>query len=131
MTKNLRLENVVIFEGFVENVEEIYDKLDILLMCSRFEAFGRVTVEAMLRRVPVIGFDSGGTSELIENEVTGFKFKNCNDIIQALDKLVNEPNLWQNVVKKAEKTAIEKFNEKRYVQDVYDFIINDKYNDNE
>lgn len=126
LTKSLKLENVVVFEGFVENVEDIYDKLDILLMCSRYEAFGRVTVEAMLRRVPVIGFDSGGTSELIENVVTGFKFRKCSDIIQALDKLVNEPHFWQQLVEKAQEVAIEKFNEERYVHDVYDFIVNNK-----
>ena len=125
LTKKLRLEGVVVFDGFVENVEDIYDKLDVLLMCSRSEAFGRVTIEAMLRQVPVIGFDSGGTSELIEDGVTGFKFKDCDGIIRALDRLTNEPDLWQRIVRKARETAIEKFNEERYVREVYNFIVND------
>jgi len=40
-------------------------------MCSRHEAMGRVTVEAMSACLPVIGFDNGGTAELIEHERSG------------------------------------------------------------
>ena len=116
------------FEGFVGNVEDIYRKLDVLLMCSRAEAFGRVTIEAMLRKVPVIGFDSGGTSELIEDGVTGFKFKNYSEVENALGVLITKPQESQRIINKAYETAKDKFSEERYTANVYDFIINQNWN---
>lgn len=44
-------------------------------MCFRYEAMGRVTAEAMAAALPVIGYNSGGTPELIENEVTGLLYE--------------------------------------------------------
>ena len=128
LVKQFGLEDVVVFEGFVGNVEDIYRKLDVLLMCSRAEAFGRVTIEAMLRKVPVIGFDSGGTSELIEDGVTGFKFKNYSEVENALGVLITKPQESQRIINKAYETAKDKFSEERYTANVYDFIVNENWN---
>lgn len=126
LVKQLKLEDVVVFEGFVGNVEDIYKKLDVLLMCSRAEAFGRVTIEAMLRKIPVIGFDSGGTSELIEDGITGFKFKECTDVEKALDVLIMNSQISQQIINQAYNVAKSKYSEERYTANVYDFIVNEK-----
>lgn len=60
------------------NPPECYAEMaraDVLLMCSRMEAFGRVTVEAMKLGRPVIGAASGGTSELLEEGTTGMLYQ--------------------------------------------------------
>jgi glycosyltransferase involved in cell wall biosynthesis len=44
-------------------------------MCSKNEALGRVTIEAMSRGTPVIGFDNAGTSEIIKHAYNGFLYK--------------------------------------------------------
>jgi glycosyltransferase involved in cell wall biosynthesis len=46
----------------------------VVLMCSRHEAFGRVTVEALKSGRPVVGTNTGGTAELIDDGVTGLLF---------------------------------------------------------
>ena len=43
----------------------MYDALDGFGMTSHAETIGTVTLEAMAREVPVVGTDSGGTSELL------------------------------------------------------------------
>jgi glycosyltransferase involved in cell wall biosynthesis len=59
------------FWGYVPDPERAFLAADCALMCSRSEAMGRVTAEAMSACRPVIGFDAGGTSELIAHGVTG------------------------------------------------------------
>lgn len=46
----------------------------IELVASKAEAFGRVTVEAMMCGLPVVGANSGGTPELISDGVTGLLY---------------------------------------------------------
>lgn len=126
LVKQLRLEENVVFEGFVSNVEDIYNKLDVLLMCSRAEAFGLVTIEAMLRNIPVIGFDSGGTSELIDDGVTGFKFKTVEDVTAALNVLINAKEKTYSIISNARQSAISQYSEETYVNNVYKFVNNNE-----
>ena len=128
LVRNLNIENSVIFEGFVKDVESIYSKFDILLMCSRSEAFGRVTIEAMLRRKPVIGYESGGTSELIDEGTTGFKFKTVEDVLRALDIVICHKQITNQIVENAYVEAMTKFSEEVYVNNVFDFVINEPWN---
>jgi len=62
--------------GYVDNLRSIReDKIDVELICSRAEAFGRVTVEAMQSGLVVIGANTAGTAELIVDGNNGFLFK--------------------------------------------------------
>ena len=128
LVKKLNIEENVIFEGFVKDVEDIYSKFDILLMCSRSEAFGRVTIEAMLRRKPVIGYEAGGTPELIDDGVTGFKFKNVDDVLRALDIVVHHHKVSNQIVENAYAEAMTKFSETAYVNNVFNYVVNEPWN---
>lgn len=70
-----KLDSYIKFMGYVENPFPYIRSSDVLLMCSRSEAFGRVTVEAMKMGKPVIGTSSGGTKELIKNEFNGLLYR--------------------------------------------------------
>ena len=50
------------------------EQADIGLTCSRNEAFGRTTVEALLMGKPVIGTNTGGTVDLISDGVDGLLY---------------------------------------------------------
>jgi glycosyltransferase involved in cell wall biosynthesis len=64
----------VIFHGYAENPQPLIGAADVVLVCSRSESFGRVTVEAMLAGKAVIGAAGGGTVELIRNGNTGLLY---------------------------------------------------------
>lgn len=68
--------------GEVSDMLELRKKMDVELVCSKAEAFGRVTVEAMMSHLPVIGSNRGGTVELIKNGKNGFLYKegDCCDL---------------------------------------------------
>jgi glycosyltransferase involved in cell wall biosynthesis len=49
-------------------------RADVALMCSRSEAFGRITVEALKLGKPVIGAAGGATPELVRHGWNGFLY---------------------------------------------------------
>ena len=63
------------WEGEVKNMYALREKMSIELMCSNAEPFGRVTVEGMRAGLVVIGSNSGGTRDIIQENVTGLLFK--------------------------------------------------------
>jgi glycosyltransferase involved in cell wall biosynthesis len=62
------------FHGHVRDLGARLAKADSVLVTSRNEAFGRVTVEALRAAVPVIASDAGGTRELIDDGKTGLLY---------------------------------------------------------
>lgn len=63
------------FFGYQKNTESYYKAADIFFMCSKFEAFGRTTVEAMMAGCLVIGANTAGTSELIQEKENGLLYE--------------------------------------------------------
>lgn len=71
------LENVT-FLGYRTDVPDVMCMADVSIVASRREAFGRVTVEAMLTGNLVLGADSGATKELLQDEKFGVLY-HCGD----------------------------------------------------
>jgi glycosyltransferase involved in cell wall biosynthesis len=90
----LGLSDRVEFCGHVADVSARMAQADAVLVTSRCEAFGRVTVEAMRAGVPVIGSASGGTVELIEDGRTGLLYPSgdANALASAIARLVDAPD---------------------------------------
>jgi glycosyltransferase involved in cell wall biosynthesis len=69
------LEGEVVFVAQVENSLPLMRSADVVLVCSKSEAFGRVTIEGMFSGKPTVGARSGATSELIEDGVDGLLYQ--------------------------------------------------------
>ena len=67
----LRLEERVIFTGFVEDVPDVMAMLDLVVLTSDKEAFGRVLIEAMAASRPVVATRVGGVPEIVVDGETG------------------------------------------------------------
>lgn len=65
LAKDLEIEHRAHFVAAQEDLVPIYDALDGFAMTSHSETIGTVTLEAMARKVPIIGTNAGGTSELL------------------------------------------------------------------
>lgn len=76
----------VIYLGYCENPDSIYDKLDVLILPSFREGLPTVVLEAASKGVPAVVSDSTGTSEPVINGVTGIvvKTKSVDDLSSAL-----------------------------------------------
>jgi glycosyltransferase involved in cell wall biosynthesis len=114
------LKNHVQFLGYIDNPFPVMQQADILLMCSRKEAFGRVTVEGMKAGKPVIGAGSGGTKELIRDHYNGFlyTFGDYHELAEKVKYLCQHPDEARQMGENGKKWALEKFNIEHYTEGV-------------
>lgn len=74
--KKQKLEKYVVFTGYTTDVSSYINIMDIVLHTSvEPEPFGRVLIEAMSMKKPLIASNAGAIPEIIENELTGLTFK--------------------------------------------------------
>jgi glycogen(starch) synthase len=75
IVRSMRLEHKVLFMGFVddETLLRLQKCADVSVVPSLFEPFGIVALEAMAAKSPVVVSDTGGLSEIVDHDVTGFK----------------------------------------------------------
>jgi glycosyltransferase involved in cell wall biosynthesis len=57
--------------GWQDNMHQVWPRIGCLVHTAESEPFGRVIIEAMAHKVPVIAVSSAGPSEIIENGETG------------------------------------------------------------
>lgn len=87
-----------LYLGADVKAEDIYNDIDLLLMCSKREGFSNVLIEAQSFGVPVIVRNIYGVQGSYLNDVTGVKFEDISELINAI-------NFFEN------KTARDKFGE--------------------
>jgi glycosyltransferase involved in cell wall biosynthesis len=69
---NLQRPERISAVDYVEDITELYKKLDVIVQPSLKEGLGKAIAEAMCLGKPVIAAKSGGPEELIENGKSGF-----------------------------------------------------------
>lgn len=110
--------------GYRADAKELMRKAVALLMCSWHEAYGRVTVEAMMNDCVVIGRNSGGTSELIEHGETGFLFDSNSELEALMEKVLDMDT---TIIRdNAREKAIHSFTEEVYgeqLKKIYDNLL--------
>lgn len=80
--------------------------MHVEVIASRYEAFGRITIEAMLNELPVIGANSAGTAELITDGVTGLLYPSGN-VSKLSDALEMTFNNYDNALAMAKNAFID------------------------
>ena len=116
------LLHVVDFIGYVPDVKGLMSNAAGYLMCSEFEGLGRVTIEAMFYGCPVIARRSGGTLEIVEDNVNGFMYDSPNECSSLMRHVAG--NLPERIIIKAQETAVRRFSEESFRAEllrVYDY----------
>ena len=119
----LGISNKVYFAGYMngKDVERMYKAADISVFPSTYEPFGIVALEGMLAERPIVVSDAGGLGEIVEHGVTGMKSYcgNPNSIADSILELLFNPELCDNIVKKAKTKVKENYNWQKIAQDTH------------
>lgn len=75
-----------VFLGNQNNVAEIMAALDVIVMPSRKESFGRVAIESLACGVPVVAAAVGGLVEILQPDLPEFLFPGGNE--EALERVL-------------------------------------------
>lgn len=94
--------------GYVKDVHELLNEMDVGIIASEYEGFGLVTVEYMLHGMPVIGRNSGGTPEIIQDGVTGFLYHTVEELTNCMRQMMAKP-LLINTMGEAGKARAKQF----------------------
>lgn len=118
-----RLKEQIILHGFEKDKNIIFNNTDSLVMPSRNEGFGRVTAEAMAYGIIVIGYDAGGTKELIQDGYNGFLYHGDEqDLAESLLNLYQKRQEYQVIRENAQKTILKDFTTEKYSKRIYNLL---------
>lgn len=118
------IDKHVEFTGYVDNPRILLESSDIVLVCSRSEAFGRVTVEGMISGKPIIGARSGATPELIIEGFNGLMYEPGNyvDLANKIKELVDDPDKAIVMGNNGKRLAIEKYSRDNCVTKIFEIF---------
>ncbi|MEN3044509.1 MAG: glycosyltransferase family 4 protein [Candidatus Hydrothermales bacterium] len=110
-----------------EKIYSVYKSIDFLVLPSITtrnwkEQFGRVLVEAMCAKVPVIGSDSGAIPEVIGDAGLIFKESDSVDLFKSMERLYLDENLRKHFVEKGFKRVKENFTYEVIAERLYNFL---------
>jgi glycosyltransferase involved in cell wall biosynthesis len=117
---DLGVADAVEFAGPTEDISSAFASLDVLLVPSWEEPFGRVVAEAMAAGVPVVATVRGGPAEQMEDGVTGFLVEPRRPElwVEPICRLLEDQALRTRVIERARAYATESLDASRYVRQI-------------
>ena len=121
--QNDRIQDKIIFTGFTREAQKLMQICDCLVLATDRETFGLVLIEAMASGVAVIGSDSGGPLEIIDNEESGLLFKtnDSTDLAEKIKMMMNKE--LKEKLSHAGKIKVDKmFESKKQFEKLYEIL---------
>jgi glycosyltransferase involved in cell wall biosynthesis len=101
------------FQETPEDMARCYQAVDITLVTSVVEAFGRVAAESQACDTPVVSFNTGGLAEVVLNEVGGLSVEkgDTEGLVAALQRMIENENLRRRLGEQGVRYVVENFEE--------------------
>ena len=120
LAKDLAIADDIIFTGYLTDLAPFYATIDVLVLTSDHEAFGRVIAEAMSYGRTVIAANVGGVSEVVDDGNTGYLVP-ADDINAYTEKIIclaKNPELCRKMGEASRQRVQECFSKSRYQQEI-------------
>ena len=113
-----------IFTGFVANPTDFMQISDCLVLATKKETFGLVLIEAMKCGVCVLGSNSGGPLEIIDDKETGLLFESMNsdDLCEKLFLIYTNLELKDKLALSGQIKAEKCFDSKKQFGDIKNIL---------
>jgi glycosyltransferase involved in cell wall biosynthesis len=117
LTRELGLQDHVVFTGFRQDIPDVMAALDLLVLPSWWEPFGRVLIEAMASGTPVVATNLGGPPEIVRDGETGYLIPPLDSVAMAdaICGILNRPHLRAAMGKQGRVEAERRFSLSEYV----------------
>lgn len=121
LVEELGLAEKVNFLGYITKPSRLLKNYDCGIMCSRSEAFGRVTAEYMMAGLCVIAANTGANPEIITDKVNGLIFKEGSDqdLADRLEYIINNRECLKEYGEKARVEALARFTTSENAKNIY------------
>jgi glycosyltransferase involved in cell wall biosynthesis len=109
----------------------LYGAVDVMLVPSLQENLSNVIMESLACGTPVVGFDIGGNSDMIEHKKNGYLSKpfDTDDLKKGIEWVLDNPN-YDELSKNAEKKVLREFESsivsKKYIKLYEEILFNVK-----
>lgn len=122
--RKLNLRDCVQFAGHRSNVETVIASLDILLMPSPAETFGRVLIEAMASGVPIVASSGGGVSSIVRHHVDGILAKplDIEEMAEGIRFFFDYPDKRKKIAENGIAAAHEFYDYRKVDRKLYDIL---------
>ena len=118
MVKEYNLEYCIEMLGWVsgEMKEMLFKQSQIFILPSYNEGLPMSILEAMSYGIPTISTHVGSISEVVINNKTGYLLDRPDSIIikEAIQDIILDNTIWEEMSKLSKKLIVENFNEERY-----------------
>jgi glycosyltransferase involved in cell wall biosynthesis len=109
LSDSLGVGEKVEFTGLVshEKLPPYFEQADVFVLPSLNEGMSNSMLEALASGLPLIATDTGGTKELIAEDINGFvvKMEDAHDLAEKIEKLMNDPDLKKRMGEESRKKA--------------------------
>lgn len=126
LIKQLKLDDCVLLRGFSNKLNQELVDYDIGFNLSTAEAFGRTTVEYMANSLYVVGCNSGGTPEVLDNGRYGtlVDVNEPKQIANFLRVYLKNVEKYKKIARESQKYALENFSPEKNVEQVIEVYRN-------
>lgn len=120
--RELHLDKEIIFQGTTNEIEIYTQQADISFTCSKAEAFGRVTVEALMSGCLVIGAKTAATAEIIQDGKNGllYSYGNVEELAEKIQYALDNKSVMREIARYGKKSAQQQFSLEKNVLKVHD-----------
>lgn len=106
-----KLTSHVFLLGFVSDIPDLLNNIDLFLMTSLQEGLGSSILGAFITKKAVVATDAGGIPELVTHRQTGMltKTKDYKQLAQHIQTILNDPSLAKKITQNAYKVVNKQF----------------------
>lgn len=112
--------------GEVKDMKALRKEIDVELVCSKFEAFGRVTIEALDEGKPVVAANAPATNEIIIDNYNGLLYDSGDEecLADKIYLLLSNDSLRKNLIKNGLNAVKTKFSDTIMLTQIEELIRN-------